>query len=190
MRRARCDTPVLVLCGISHTAIKVRGLQACADDFVTKPFNRAELIARMQAVIRRTNSYHTQPRLSVGKLRLDLRTRQFTFDGQPIYLTVKENMILELLAFRQDTPVTRKELIEHLYGGIDEQKIQIVNVCICNIRKKLSMAGGDNLIATVWGQGYRLRDPSDRKWRSKAAVRGWLNSQHDLDQTFSRENAC
>jgi two-component system, cell cycle response regulator CtrA len=125
MRRARCDTPVLVLCGISHTAIKVRGLQACADDFVTKPFNRAELIARMQAVIRRTNSYHTQPRLSVGKLRPDLRTRQFTFDGQPIYLTVKENMILELLAFRQDTPVTRKELIEHLYGGIDEPKIQI-----------------------------------------------------------------
>jgi DNA-binding winged helix-turn-helix (wHTH) protein len=74
--------------------------------------------------------------------------------------------------------------------GSMNQKFKLVNVCICNIRKKLSMAGGDNLIATVWGQGYRLRDPSDRKWRSKAAVRGWLNSQHDLDQTFSRENAC
>ena len=157
MRAARIDTPVLILSGLARPQAKVKGLGLGADDFITKPFDKAELLARMQAVVRRSKGY-SQPNLHVGPLTLNLDSREVLINAQPVYLTAKEYAILELLVLRKGMILTKEAFLNHLYGGMDEPEMKIIDVFICKLRKKLALAGADNLIGTVWGRGYMIRD--------------------------------
>jgi two-component system, cell cycle response regulator CtrA len=149
MRISRNDTPVLILSGL--------GLGA--DDFITKPFDKAELLARMQAIVRRSKGF-SQPSLRVGPLMLNLDSHEVSVDGKPVHLTGKEYAILELLVLRKGMVLTKEAFLNHLYGGMDEPEMKIIDVFICKLRKKLATAGADNLIGTVWGRGYMIREPS------------------------------
>ncbi len=159
MRAARLETPVLILSGLSRPAAKVKGFGMGADDFISKPFDKAELVARMQAVVRRSKGY-SQPTLRVGSLQLNLDSREVLVSGVPVHLTGKEYSILELLVLRKGMVLTKEAFLNHLYGGMDEPEMKIIDVFICKLRKKLSIAGVGNLIGTVWGRGYMMRDPS------------------------------
>jgi two-component system cell cycle response regulator CtrA len=158
MRSARDDTPVLILSGLSRPQAKVKGLGIGADDFITKPFDKAELLARMQAIVRRSKGF-SQPLLTVGALQLNLDSREVTIGQRPVHLTGKEYAILELLVLRKGMVLTKEAFLNHLYGGLDEPEMKIIDVFICKLRKKLAQAGADNLIGTVWGRGYMIREP-------------------------------
>jgi two-component system cell cycle response regulator CtrA len=159
MRAGRIETPVLILSGLNRAGAKVKGFGMGADDFISKPFDRDELIARIQAVIRRSKGY-SQPALRVGNLQLNLDSREVQANGNPVHLTGKEYAILELLVLRRGMVLTKEAFLNHLYGGIDEPEMKIIDVFICKLRKKLAQAGAGNLIGTVWGRGYMMRDPS------------------------------
>jgi two-component system cell cycle response regulator CtrA len=158
MRGARDDTPILILSGLSRPQAKVKGLGIGADDFITKPFDKAELLARMQAIVRRSKGF-SQPLLSIGTLQLNLDSREVKIGHRPVHLTGKEYAILELLVLRKGMVLTKEAFLNHLYGGLDEPEMKIIDVFICKLRKKLAQAGADNLIGTVWGRGYMIREP-------------------------------
>ena len=161
LRDARVETPVLILSGLTETEDKVKGLGFGADDYLTKPFEKTELLARVQAIVRRSRG-HAQSMISTGKLNVNLDARTVDVDGKPLHLTGKEYGILELLSLRKGTTLTKEMFLNHLYGGMDEPELKIIDVFICKLRKKLSTAtGGENYIETVWGRGYVLRDPQD-----------------------------
>ena len=159
MRAARIDVPVLILSGLSRPQAKIKGLGVGADDFITKPFDRGELVARMQAIVRRSKGF-SQPSLRIGNLRLNLDSREVLVGDKQVHLTGKEYAILELLVLRKGMALTKEAFLNHLYGGMDEPEMKIIDVFICKLRKKLQAAGADNLIGTVWGRGYMLRDPN------------------------------
>ena len=158
LRSARIDTPVLILSGLSQPQAKVKGFGMGADDFIVKPFNQQELIARLHAIVRRAKGF-SQPTLSVGELSLDLGSREVTVSGRTVHLTGKEYAILELLTLRKGLVLTKEAFLNHLYGGMDEPEVKIIDVFICKLRKKLAQAGCSDLIGTVWGRGYVMRDP-------------------------------
>ena len=159
MRAARNDTPILIISGVVRPQAKVKGLGMGADDYVTKPFDKAEMVARMQAVVRRCKGY-SQPALRVGPLALNLGSRDVTVHGRPVHLTGKEYAILELLVLRKGMVLTKEAFLNHLYGGLDEPEMKIIDVFVCKLRKKLQQAGAGDLIGTVWGRGYMIRDPA------------------------------
>lgn len=162
LRAARIDTPVLILSGYADTEKKVKGLGFGADDYLTKPFDRAELVARVQAIIRRSKG-HADSIISAGALEVNLDRRTVNVCDEPVHLTGKEYGILELLALRKGQPLTKEQFLNHLYGGIDEPELKIIDVFICKLRKKLSTAAhGQNFIETVWGRGYMLRNPEEK----------------------------
>ena len=159
LRDARVDTPILILSGLSELDNKVKGLGFGADDYLTKPFEKRELIARIQAIVRRSKG-HAKSVIKTGKISVNLDDHTVEVDGKPIHLTGKEFGILELLSLRKGTTLTKEMFLNHLYGGMDEPELKIIDVFVCKLRKKLSTAcGGDNYIETVWGRGYVLRDP-------------------------------
>ncbi|MEQ8664810.1 MAG: response regulator transcription factor [Rhodospirillales bacterium] len=161
LRDARVQTPVLILSGLSESENKVKGLGSGADDYLTKPFNREELVARIQAIVRRSAG-HSQSVIETGRLTVNLDAQTVEVDGQSVHLTGKEYGILELLSLRKGTTLTKEMFLNHLYGGMDEPELKIIDVFICKLRKKLSAAtDGENYIETVWGRGYALRDPED-----------------------------
>jgi two-component system cell cycle response regulator CtrA len=158
LRTANVNTPILILSGLSDMEHKVKGLGVGADDYMTKPFQKSELVARIQAIIRRSKG-HSQSVITVGRMAVNLDNRTAQIDGQPVHLTGKEYAILELLALRKGTTLTKEMFLNHLYGGVDEPELKIIDVFICKLRKKLSSAtGGENFIETVWGRGYVLRE--------------------------------
>jgi two-component system, cell cycle response regulator CtrA len=159
MRLGRNHTPVLVLSGVSRPEAKVKALGLGADDVMTKPFDKAELLARVQAVVRRSKGF-SQPKLRVGPMQLNLDSREVTVSGQVVHLTGKEYAILELLVLRKGMVLTKEAFLNHLYGGMDEPEMKIIDVFVCKLRKKLALAGADNLIGTVWGRGYMIREPA------------------------------
>lgn len=161
LRASRIETPVLILSGLSEAEKKVKGLGFGADDYLTKPFDRSELVARIQAIVRRSKG-HAQSIIRTGKLAVNLDKRSVEVDNDPLHLTGKEYGILELLSLRKGQTLTKEQFLNHLYGGIDEPELKIIDVFICKLRKKLANAtGGANYIETVWGRGYVLRDPDD-----------------------------
>jgi two-component system cell cycle response regulator CtrA len=160
-RAASIATPILILSGLSEISDKVKGLGFGADDYLTKPFNKNELSARVQAIIRRSKG-HAESIIRTGRLMINLQARTVEIDGRPIRLTGKEYAILELLSLRKGATLTKEMFLNHLYGGIDEPELKIIDVFVCKLRKKLCDAlGGDNYIETVWGRGYVLRDSSE-----------------------------
>src|SRR5262252_5920832 len=158
LRAARVRTPILILSGLAELDHKIKGLDVGADDFLTKPFDRRELIARIQAIVRRSKG-HSESTIQPGKLVVNLDTRVVSVDDQPVHLTGKEYGILELLSLRKGTTLTKEMFLNHLYGGMDEPELKIIDVFVCKLRKKLAQAtGGNHYIETVWGRGYVLRD--------------------------------
>jgi two-component system, cell cycle response regulator CtrA len=158
MRIGRNETPILVLSGAVRSPAKVKALGLGADDFITKPFDNAELLARMQAVVRRAKGF-SQPVLRVGPIELNLDSREVTVDGRELHLTGKEYSILELLVLRKGMVLTKEAFLNHLYGGLDEPEMKIVDVFVCKLRRKLAKAGAEGMIGTVWGRGYMIRTP-------------------------------
>jgi two-component system cell cycle response regulator CtrA len=163
LRTAKIGTPVLILSGIGEMDSKVRALGFGADDYVTKPFHRDELVARIHAIVRRSKG-HSQSVIRTGKLAVNLDAKTVEVDGSRVHLTGKEYAMLELLSLRKGTTLTKEMFLNHLYGGMDEPELKIIDVFICKLRKKLSLAcGGANYIETVWGRGYVLRDADENE---------------------------
>jgi two-component system cell cycle response regulator CtrA len=161
LRSAKIETPVLILSGMSELDAKIKGLGFGADDYLTKPFDKRELIARIQAIVRRSKG-HSDSVIRTGRLTVNLDTRTAEVNGAPLHLTGKEYGILELLSLRKGTTLTKEMFLNHLYGGMDEPELKIIDVFVCKLRKKLAAAcDGENYIETVWGRGYVLRDPNE-----------------------------
>ena len=159
LRVARIDTPILILSGETDTESKMRGFGSVADDYLTKPFHREELIARIHAIIRRSKG-HSQSIIKTGDIEVNLDGKTVEVRRNTVHLTGKEYQMLELLSLRKGTTLTKEMFLNHLYGGMDEPELKIIDVFICKLRKKLSEATGrENHIETVWGRGYVLRDP-------------------------------
>lgn len=161
LRASSITTPILILSGLNDSSDKVKGLGFGADDYLTKPFNKNELTARVQAIIRRSKG-HAESIVRTGRMAINLQARTVEIDGRLIRLTGKEYGILELLSLRKGATLTKEMFLNHLYGGIDEPELKIIDVFICKLRKKLSDAlDGDNYIETVWGRGYVLRESGE-----------------------------
>ena len=159
LRVARIDTPTLILSGMDGADNKIKGFGVGADDYLTKPFNRDELVARIHAIVRRSKG-HAQSVINTGKIAVNLDAKTVEANGHPVHLTGKEYQMLELLSLRKGSTLTKEMFLNHLYGGMDEPEVKIIDVFICKLRKKLALAtGGANYIETVWGRGYVLRDP-------------------------------
>ena len=170
LRLARVDTPILILTGADDTENKIKGFGFGADDYMTKPFHREELVARIHAIIRRSKG-HSQSIIRTGKISVNLDAKTVEVGGKPVLLTGKEYQMLELLSLRKGTTLTKEMFLNHLYGGMDEPELKIIDVFICKLRKKLAEAtGGDNYIETVWGRGYVLRDPAGAQARLAASA--------------------
>jgi two-component system cell cycle response regulator CtrA len=161
LRVARVNTPILILSGTADIDTKVRGLGYGADDYMTKPFNKDELIARINAIVRRSKG-HAHSVIKTGDVVVNLDAKTVEVAGQRVHLTGKEYQMLELLSLRKGTTLTKEMFLNHLYGGMDEPELKIIDVFICKLRKKLAAAtGGEHYIETVWGRGYVLRDPQE-----------------------------
>jgi two-component system, cell cycle response regulator CtrA len=159
LRLGNIKTPVLILSGLDGTEHKVKGLGLGADDYLTKPFQSDELIARIRAILRRSGD-RVESVIRCGDLTLKLDQKRAEMGRRDVGLTTKEYRMLELLAMRQGTPITKDMFLSHLYGGMDEPDQKIIDVFICKLRKKLMQAsGGKDYIETIWGRGYVLRDP-------------------------------
>src|SRR3954463_3693300 len=159
LRVARVNTPVVILSGLGTTADKVRGLEFGADDYLTKPFHQDELLARVEAVVRRAQG-PTEAVVRCGDLVVRLDAQRAEIDGQVIPLTVKEYQMLELLALQKGMTVSKDRFMSYLYGGRDEPELKIIDIFICKLRKKLAAtSGGIDYVETVRGRGYMLREP-------------------------------
>ena len=170
VRQARVETPILILSGADDTENKLKGFGFGADDYLTKPFHREELVARIHAIIRRSKG-HSQSVIKTGLVSVNLDAKTVDVEGKAVHLTGKEYQMLELLSLRKGTTLTKEMFLNHLYGGMDEPELKIIDVFICKLRKKLAEAtGGDNYIETVWGRGYVLRDPSGAQAKLAASA--------------------
>ncbi len=158
LRLARIETPVLILSNLGEIDHKVRGLTSGADDYLTKPFDKGELLARIHAIVRRSKG-HADSIIRIGDLSVNLDNRTVEVAGEAVRLTGKEYAILELLSLRKGSTLSKESFLNHLYGGIDEPELKIIDVFVCKLRKKLSAVAGRQYIETVWGQGYTLKDP-------------------------------
>jgi two-component system cell cycle response regulator CtrA len=161
LRLSRVKTPTLILSGLAGVEDKVKGFGVGADDYMTKPFHKDELVARIHAIVRRSKG-HAQSVIQTDDLVVNLDTKTSEVNGARVHLTGKEYAMLELLSLRKGMTLTKEMFLNHLYGGIDEPEEKIIDVFMCKLRKKLANAsGGKNYIETVWGRGYVLRHPTE-----------------------------
>jgi two-component system cell cycle response regulator CtrA len=168
LRASKVQTPILILSGLANIQDKVSGLGYGADDYMTKPFHKEELVARIRAIVRRSKG-HTQAVIVTGDLCVNLDTKMVEVGGARVHLTGKEYRVLELLSLRKGMALTKEMFLNDLYGGMDEPEVKIIDVFICKLRKKLANAsGGKDYIETVWGRGYALRVPTDGETKISA----------------------
>ena len=158
LRVSKVETPILILSGLGALEDKIKGLGFGADDYMTKPFHKDELVARIHALVRRSQG-HAQSVINTDDLCINLNSKLVEINGARVHLTAKEYQLLELLALRKGTTLTKEVVLSHLYGETDEPEIKIIDVFICKLRKKLANAsGGKDYIERVWGRGYVLRE--------------------------------
>ena len=161
LRVSKVKTPILILTGLGGIEDKVRGLGFGADDYMTKPFHKDELVARIHAIVRRSKG-HAESVINTGDLCVNLDAKTVKIGEVHVHLTRKEYQILELLSLRRGTALTKEMFLNNLYGGMDEPVIKIIDVFMCKLRKKLANASdGKEYIETVWGRGYVLRELSE-----------------------------
>jgi len=159
LRVGKINTPVMILSGTSEIDTKVKTFTGGADDYMTKPFHKDELVARIHAVVRRSQG-HAQSVIRTGDITVNLDAKTVEVNGSRVHLTGKEYQMLELLSLRKGSTLTKEMFLNHLYGGMDEPEVKIIDVFICKLRKKLvDSTYGKHHIETVWGRGYVLRDP-------------------------------
>jgi two-component system cell cycle response regulator CtrA len=165
LRVAQVKTPILILSGLAGIEDKVKGLGIGADDYLTKPFQKGELVARIHSIVRRSRG-HAQSVIQTGELVVNLDTKTVEVNSARVHLSSKEYQMLELLSLRKGTPLSKEMFLNHLYGGIDEPEVKIIDVFICKLRKKLANASnGKNFVETLWGRGHVLRDPLEEEAR-------------------------
>jgi two-component system cell cycle response regulator CtrA len=158
LRVSKVKSPILILSGLAGIEDKIKGLGFGADDYMTKPFHKDELVARIHAIVRRSKG-HAQSVINTDGLCVNLDTKTVEVDGARVHVTGKEYQMLELLALRKGMTLTKEMFLSHLYGGLDEPEVKIIDVFICKLRKKLANAsGGKDYIETVWGRGYVMRE--------------------------------
>ena len=158
MRSRRTNVPVLVLSGVGGAQARIKALGLGADDFICKPIDGAELVARLHAIVRRMHGF-SQQILRLGDLELNQDTHEVAVAGRPVGLSSKEYATLELLLLRQGKAVRKEAFLGHLYGGPNEPGARIIDVFVCHLRKKLADAGMTDPITTVTGYGYMIRMP-------------------------------
>jgi two-component system cell cycle response regulator CtrA len=174
LRVSKVKTPILILSGLAGIEDKVKGLGIGADDYLTKPFHKNELVARIHALVRRSRG-HAQSVIKTGELVVNLDTKTVEVNSARVHLTGKEYQMLELLSLRKGTPLSKEMFLNHLYGGMDEPEVKIIDVFICKLRKKLANASnGKNFVETLWGRGHVLRDPFEQE----ARIRPSMNEQN------------
>jgi two-component system, cell cycle response regulator CtrA len=155
---SKVKSPIMILSALACIEDKIKGLGFGADDYMTKPFHKDELVARIHAIVRRSKG-HAQSVIIIDDLCVNLDTKMVEINGARVYLTGKEYQMLELLSLRKDRTLTKEMFLSHLYGGLDEPEMKIIDVFICKLRKKLANAsGGKDYIETVWGRGYVMRE--------------------------------
>ena len=160
LRMSKINTPVLMLSGDATVEARIKSLDIGADDYVTKPFHKDELAARICAIVRRSR-VHEQSLITVGKVVVNLDMKTVEAAGSKVPLTIKEYQLLECLLLKKGTTLTKFALLTYLYSGMDEPPEKIIDVFVCKLRKKLAAAlNGDNYIRTVWGHGYELCEPT------------------------------
>ena len=152
LRVSKVQTPILILSGLAGIEDKVRGLGFGADDYMTKPFHKDELVARIHAIVRRSKG-HAQSVIETGELKVNLDTKTVEVNGQRVHLTGKEYQMLELLSLRKGTTLTKEMFLNHLYGGMDEPELKIIDVFICKLRKKLRRRPAASTISRRFGAG-------------------------------------
>ncbi len=163
LRASKVKTPILVLSGLAGVEDKIKGFGFGADDYMTKPFHKDELVARIHAIVRRSKG-HAQSVIEIDDLVVNLDTKMTEVNGTRVHLTLKEYQMLELLSLRKGVTLSKEMFLNHLYGGMDEPEQKIIDVFMCKLRKKLANAsGGKEYIETVWGRGYMLREPMDKE---------------------------
>ncbi len=163
LRASKVKTPTLILSGLAGIEDKIKGLGGGADGYMTKPFHKDELIARIHSIVRRHRG-HAQSVIEIDDLIINLDSKSVEVNGIRVHLTGKEYQMLELLALRKGTTLSKEMFLNNLYGGIDEPELKIIDVFMCKLRKKLANAsGGKNYVETVWGRGYMLRQPIDEE---------------------------
>ena len=168
LRVSKIKTPILILSGLASIEDKVKGLGFGADDYVVKPFHKSELVARILAIVRRSQG-HAQSVVQTGDLIVNLDAKTVHINQVCVHLTGKEYRMLELLSMRKGTTLTKEMFLSQLYGGMDEPEIKIIDVFMCKLRKKLANASnGKEYIETVWGRGYLLREPQEVKTKMYA----------------------
>jgi len=159
LRNVKIKTPILILSSFDTIEDKIKGFGYGADDYLTKPFDRAELVARILAIVRRSQG-HAESVIETGRICVNLDQKTVDVAGNQVHLTGKKYQMFEFLSLRKGTTLTKEMFLNHLYGGMDEPELNIIDVFICKLRKKLAQAtGGENYIKTIWGRGYILRDP-------------------------------
>jgi len=155
LRLAKVKTPIICVSGMTGLSDICSALYAGADDYLKKPFHKDELVARIHAIVRRSKG-HAESVVTTGPMAVNLDAKTVTVKDNPVHLTGKEYQMLELLSLRKGSTLTKEMFLNHLYGGMDEPELKIIDVFICKLRRKLANAGAPNIIETVWGRGYVL----------------------------------
>ncbi len=159
--RKKLEVPIIMLTARSEDIDKVLGLELGADDYLTKPFNSRELVARIKAILRRSAAYEEEAKkqIQIGKLHIDLLQHRVRLDGKDVSLTSKEFALLSFLAVNAGNVYSREQLLEQVWGYDYYGDVRTVDVHIRHLREKLEDdPGNPNLIITVWGTGYKIRE--------------------------------